>query len=73
MTSRPGWCSLKLAEVCITKDVQGLADISQAIALEFDNKDIRKIWQLAKSCLQTDEVQWLKQQLKFNAECISGI
>lgn len=63
MISRAGWCSLQLASACIAQDSTKLHELSEAIATEFDTKDIREIWHKAKMTLLLPEIRWLKEQL----------
>jgi hypothetical protein len=61
--SKAGWYALLLAAACISGNVDKLESICNAIATEFDTKEMRLIWHKAKLSLQPTEVDWLQQQL----------
>ncbi len=65
MLNRKGLYALQLATAVISRDSQAISDLAVTLAGEFKEREIKRIWRIAKLPLVKEETLWLKDQLQL--------
>lgn len=63
-----GWTAIRLVAAICNRDEIKLSNLSEAIVIYFDDKDVKEIWRRCKLVLSPEDVDWLRGTLRKLSE-----